>query len=404
MFPQYMYQALLKIATGNDDFTFEVTTTPFPIYHAFIERKQTAQAFDFVFMVAIALALIPCVMVQFILNEREMQIKHQQLISGMNLAGYWASNLITEALVSYIPILMIIALIFIFNKEEEFQDCWILLLLYPIAIVPFSYVSSFFFKDDIVAQICTLTIHFVFGGLLSIMVFVLQWIPQTMQIGDILRWVCCIVPSFCVTNGIIFASSGNVIVNARLQEPEDSDGDGQPDYRIPRTIPSELWAWWNLKGDAVILLAHCVVGVVLIALIELDFFTCFGLCRCKRKGRAPDDNVPKDEDVLAEEARVALQVPHDDSDTEESTDRAQGSDGDKEKERDPTAMDVIRVHNFRKYYSNMCGQNVLAVRQVSFGLDYGECFALLGVNGAGKSTTFKSLTNDIEPTTGDITI
>ena len=45
-----------------------------------------------------------------------------------------------------------------------------------------------------------------------------------------------------------------------------------------------------------------------------------------------------------------------------------------------------------------------AVQGVSFGLDYGECFALLGVNGAGKSTTFKSLTGDIEPTSGTITI
>jgi ABC-type multidrug transport system ATPase subunit len=46
----------------------------------------------------------------------------------------------------------------------------------------------------------------------------------------------------------------------------------------------------------------------------------------------------------------------------------------------------------------------MAVKQASFALDYGECFALLGVNGAGKSTTFKSLTRDITPTTGEITV
>ena len=45
-----------------------------------------------------------------------------------------------------------------------------------------------------------------------------------------------------------------------------------------------------------------------------------------------------------------------------------------------------------------------AVKQASFALDYGECFALLGVNGAGKSTTFKTLTRDVLPTTGEITI
>ena len=33
----------------------------------------------------------------------------------------------------------------------------------------------------------------------------------------------------------------------------------------------------------------------------------------------------------------------------------------------------------------------MAVENISFSLDYGECFALLGVNGAGKSSTFDCL-------------
>jgi ABC-type multidrug transport system ATPase subunit len=41
---------------------------------------------------------------------------------------------------------------------------------------------------------------------------------------------------------------------------------------------------------------------------------------------------------------------------------------------------------------------------LSFGLARGECFALLGVNGAGKSTTFKSLTYEVKPSKGTITI
>ena len=65
---------------------------------------------------------------------------------------------------------------------------------------------------------------------------------------------------------------------------------------------------------------------------------------------------------------------------------------------------MIKISNFRKAYTTLCGTPVLAVEKISFGLDYGECFALLGVNGAGKSTTFKSLTKDTVPTTGEITI
>ena len=67
-------------------------------------------------------------------------------------------------------------------------------------------------------------------------------------------------------------------------------------------------------------------------------------------------------------------------------------------------MDVIRVYNFKKIYTTMFGKPFKAVERISFGLDYGECFALLGVNGAGKSTTFKSLTRDIVPTEGEISI
>ena len=73
-------------------------------------------------------------------------------------------------------------------------------------------------------------------------------------------------------------------------------------------------------------------------------------------------------------------------------------------EKSPSEMDVVRVYNFRKAYTTMFGTPFLAVERISFGLDYGECFALLGVNGAGKSTTFKSLTRDIVATEGEISI
>jgi len=71
-----------------------------------------------------------------------------------------------------------------------------------------------------------------------------------------------------------------------------------------------------------------------------------------------------DEDVIAEEQRVRI-----------------------------NRKDVIRVSDFRKAYQTATGNpfksnSFLAVERISFGLDYGECFALLGVNGAGKSTTF----------------
>ena len=164
-------------------------------------------------MTAIALALIPCVAIQFIVNEREQQLKHQQLISGMSLAGYWTSNLVFDILMAYVPIGLIILLSMAFNKN--YSHVWALFLLYPPAIVPYTYVWSFLFSSDINAQIFTLFLHFISGGLLTVAVFVMQQVPEVMQWGDRLRFICCIFPSFSVTQGILFASSGKLVNQSR---------------------------------------------------------------------------------------------------------------------------------------------------------------------------------------------
>jgi ABC-type multidrug transport system ATPase subunit len=64
----------------------------------------------------------------------------------------------------------------------------------------------------------------------------------------------------------------------------------------------------------------------------------------------------------------------------------------------------VSVSNFRKVYAVPCGDAIEAVKNASFAVDKGECFALLGVNGAGKSTTFKSLTNVVVPSDGKVCI
>ena len=312
----------------------------------------------------------------------------------MSLAGYWSSNIIFDVMMAYVPIGLIIMLTFIFNKH--YDGIWLLFLLYPPAIVPFTYVTSFLFSSDINAQITTLFLHFVSGGLMVIVVYVLQYLPITMKAGDYLRWACTVFPSFCVTHGILFSASGSLLVASRQ---EDITDDG---VVIPRKIPPEIWSWYNLKGDCAVLICHFFVGIFLLALIELEVGKYFAWCPkigCKSSSsaRRQGPQMIKDDDVIAEENRVANQVVSRQSQSEVG-------DDDEGPFVNPNHLDCIRVHNFQKEYDTFCGAPVRAVKQASFGLDFGECFALLGVNGAGKSTTFKSLTRDTTPTTGEITI
>ena len=126
-----------------------MTTEPFPVFYVFKEREQAANSFDFAFMVSIGLALIPCVMVSYILKEREEQLKHIQLISGMSLFGYWAANLFSDIVKASIPISIILLLCWAIGVW--YDGVWVLFCLFPFAVVPFSYVTSFLFSSDTVA-------------------------------------------------------------------------------------------------------------------------------------------------------------------------------------------------------------------------------------------------------------
>lgn len=243
----------------------------------------------------------------------------------------------------------------------------------------FAYTFTFFFTSETSAQIIVFAINFLISGVMSIMVITLQIIPQTEALGNSLRWWFCLVPSYCVTHGIIFSSSSDLLIQA------------QPDF------PQELWAFENLLGDAVCLVGHFVFGILFLLLVETDIFAC--LQKLTVWGiPEPNTALQLDEDVIAEEDRVRAQV-------KPNNHAAIANQVDQEQQLvEGSQFDVIRVSGFRKAYTTLLKKPFLAVERISFGLDYGECFALLGVNGAGKSTTFKSLTGDVLPTNGEITI
>ena len=60
---------------------------------------------------------------------------------------------------------------------------------------------------------------------------------------------------------------------------------------------------------------------------------------------------------------------------------------------------MLKVENITKYYGNF-----LAVDNLSFTVKPGEIFGLLGVNGSGKTTTFRMIMGLLEPSAGIITL
>lgn len=58
---------------------------------------------------------------------------------------------------------------------------------------------------------------------------------------------------------------------------------------------------------------------------------------------------------------------------------------------------MLEVKNITKYYGDLC-----AVNNLSFKVNKGEIFGLLGVNGSGKTTTFRIIMGLLEPDNGEV--
>jgi hypothetical protein len=70
-FPYYMYESIIRTATNSPTKKVTVNTEPYPLLYLYTDRISQGYNIDFAFIVSIGLALIPSVIVSFILKERE---------------------------------------------------------------------------------------------------------------------------------------------------------------------------------------------------------------------------------------------------------------------------------------------------------------------------------------------
>jgi ATP-binding cassette, subfamily A (ABC1), member 3 len=162
-----------------------------------------------------------------------------------------------------------------------------------------------------------------------------------------LSWTLRLFPSFCLGNGLFNA------VNL---------GDGTQFFKGGEV--TSVWDDRVLLYEAIFLVLDSILYLFLA--IQLDEYS-----SCPEAGVAYSKD--EDDDVLKEQSRV---------------------------EGGGANSDLIVMKNLSKRYNN----GMLAVNNLSLGIPGGECFGLLGINGAGKSTTMSMLTTECPPTSGNVTL
>ena len=100
-------------------------------------------------------------------------------------------------------ILGLVTVICLFAYEMQVQTAWVLFFILPIAVLPFTYVSTFLFTDDSVAQSFTMFVHFLMVGILSLLVATFRYSDSNQALfGDLLNFLLKLFPSYPLASAI----------------------------------------------------------------------------------------------------------------------------------------------------------------------------------------------------------
>ena len=145
VYPQAMYESILRVALNDTEFEYKIRNTPYPISQAVKDRKRVGNSIAIIFMTAVSFSMLVTSIVGHVVTERVEGFKHMQMITGLNLAAYWSANFFIDFL--KLELVVGVSIISFQIAKLKYLTAWITFLLFPMAVIPFTYVTSFFFTS-----------------------------------------------------------------------------------------------------------------------------------------------------------------------------------------------------------------------------------------------------------------
>ncbi|KAL1503435.1 hypothetical protein AB1Y20_011923 [Prymnesium parvum] len=390
-----LYDARVAIASGNQSFIHAVSKD-LPLSK---DRKAKIASFVSVFasiMILIPFAFVAATFVTPLLRERESGSKQMQFVSGVKGLTYWLSSWSWDTLM-YILVLACSLLVFAIARRDEFTGSTeafgataLTLALFGFATLPLSSAASFLFKSPSNGLIVLITFHFLTGFGLVIADFILSEIDDTKDVSKYLKWLYRLFPAYCLGSSFYSLSTRQVFVQA-----------GQASGPLYGFSCSSNGLFCPLGAPLLYLFLEGVFFICLTLLLQAAASHTALLSRCSspfgallarlgfRAAATPlITTLPLDADAAALPPLPSGRELEDDA----VADERRAIDG-----GDASGQLVLR--HLHKVYGGEGGKT--AVRDLCLRIQTGECFGFLGVNGAGKSTTFSMLTGAVQPTSGD---
>ncbi|XP_058515523.1 ATP-binding cassette sub-family A member 2 isoform X1 [Ochotona princeps] len=357
-------RANLPKSKGNPAaYGITVTNHPMNKTSASLSLDYLLQGTDVVIaiFIIVAMSFVPASFVVFLVAEKSTKAKHLQFVSGCNPVIYWLANYVWDMLNYLVPATCCVIILFVFDlpaytSPTNFPAVLSLFLLYGWSITPIMYPASFWFEVPSSAYVFLIVINLFIGITATVATFLLQLFEHDKDlkvVNSYLKSCFLIFPNYNLGHGLM-----EMAYNEYINEYYAKIGQWDK-VRSP-------FEWDIVTRGLVAMTAEGFVGFLLTLMCQYNFL--------RQPQRMPVSTKPVEDDVdVASERQRVL--------------------------RGDADNDMVKIENLTKVYKSRKTGRILAVDRLCLGVRPGECFGLLGVNGAGKTSTFKMLTGD-ESTTG----
>lgn len=307
----------------------------------------------------------PGLIAEFIVRERNDKLRNVLTVMGCDFRAYWIGTMLADYIIMLVPVAIMWITWFAADMPDFYAGTsglnFFIMLLFTFQLIAFSYFFSFVFSSPkscislmpILIIMLVITPNIVLLIVIEIANAAGGSISQSVQ-GGVLLW------------GIMMLSPHGALFTALLDTTQDYS-----DF-ISSFPPAGATIAFMIVESAVFIGFSYYTDAQSIAVVE----------PCEDPSFNPAVLDRLDEDVLAERSKTL--------------NAAVAGEGDK-------APAPLRVEKLRKVFppKHAGKRPVVAAQEVTFTVESGEIFGLLGANGAGKTTTLSMLTRHLVPTSGD---
>ncbi|XP_041781594.1 ATP-binding cassette sub-family A member 12 [Anopheles merus] len=374
--------AVLRAELNDSSYTIRTINHPLKIEEDELSvssmLQQIADA-GISLIILLAFSLVVAGASVYIVNERIRGEKLQQRLAGVNVFTYWSVTYIWDAMIFLIALALAVIVFKVFAipayvAREQLEGICLLLVFYGFATIPAVHLFEKLFTDasfanmsifclNVITALATLTIIILFD--------ILGDSDESERIRNALNRAFLVLPQHALSDGLIELSKNYITAEIFKRYYIDS-------YKSP--------VYSTLLHPHLIALA--VMGFIFMLLnVAIEYKVVQRIYN-----RIVSTSQPKVHDING------MDTP----DYSTVISRVEG------KKKSITADQILSVDNLRKRYRGCGGggggaKGLEVVKDVSFKLRYGECFGLLGTNGAGKSTIFAILSGELLPSGGSFT-